>query len=69
MRYINQKAIREFFKQRGKRVGRDFLFAVDSFLQSKFNAVDEVHLGGRKTLTQEIAHYVGLVIDQKRRKP
>ena len=59
IKYLNQAAIKAFFKGRGRRVSKTFLHTVDCFLQEKFNLAAEVKNGGKKTVDEEVGIYVG----------
>lgn len=49
----------------GRRVGADFLLALDEFIRRKLRAACSVHNGGKKTLDVAVAGMVGLVSDRR----
>lgn len=61
MQYINVKGIKDYVKQEyGKRVGKDFLLAVDSMVKKKIDRACKVHNGGKKTLNGVVAIFTGI---------
>jgi hypothetical protein len=56
--YIKTGKVRAFVKSQGKRVGRDFLHALDVFVSEKLEAACRQHNGGRMTINREVAMVV-----------
>jgi len=57
LQYIKASMIKKLAKQHGKRVGSDFLLALDGYVERKINDSCAEHNGGRKTLDSAIAGY------------
>lgn len=57
LQYIKASTLKKFAKQHGKRVGSDFLLALDGYIERKVEAACMEHNGGRKTLDSAIAGY------------
>ena len=55
--YIRTAAIKRIAKAHGKRVGKDFLSALDAYLHRKVEDACREHNGGRKTLDSALAAY------------
>lgn len=55
--YIKPAAIKRLAKQHGKRVGTDFLLALDGYIERKVKEASIEHNGGRKTLDAALAGY------------
>lgn len=55
--YIKPAAIKRLAKQHGKRVGSDFLVALDGYIERKVKEAAFEHNGGRKTLDAALASY------------
>lgn len=55
--YIKPAAIKRIAKQHGKRVGTDFLIALDGYIERKVKEASIEHNGGRKTLDAALAAY------------
>lgn len=61
LQFINVKHIKDYVKSEyGKRVGRDFLLAVDSMVKKKIDKAGKVHNGGKKTLDGGVAIFAGI---------
>lgn len=60
MKYINQAQIKKLANANGKRVGKDFLFQLDLMIEAKVLKACKVHNGGKKTLDESVAHYLGI---------
>jgi hypothetical protein len=58
--HIHVAAIKQLAKAGGRRVGSDFLFALDSLVRRKVEAACRTHNGGKKTLDATIAGFVGV---------
>lgn len=58
LQYIKPSTIRTLAKQNGKRVSKDFLQALDRYLQKKVEDACAEHNGGRKTLDSGVAAYM-----------
>ena len=57
-KYINVSAVKKFVKlQSGKRVSKDFLDALDRFVEHKLSNASREHNGGKKTLCSGVAGY------------
>jgi hypothetical protein len=56
--FIKPAAIKRLAKQRGKRIGKDFLAALDGHLERKVEQALEEHNGGRKTLDAAVFGYI-----------
>jgi hypothetical protein len=58
-KYINVSAVKKFVKlQYGKRVGKDFLDALNRLVERKLVDASREHNGGKKTLCSGVAHYI-----------
>lgn len=62
---VNQKAIKDFCKKRNRRVSPSFLHAIDKFLIVKLKQACRTHNGGKITLDDSVAGYVGISFDPK----
>jgi len=60
MSFINKKAIKDLAKEHGRRVGRDFMNALDLYIEHKIIAACKEHNGGKITLDNSLAYHVGL---------
>ncbi|WKZ71142.1 MAG: hypothetical protein QY331_07740 [Melioribacteraceae bacterium] len=60
MKYINQTNIRKLVNSQGKRAGKDFLLQLDIMIENKVKQACEIHNGGKKTLDESIATYIGI---------
>jgi len=63
--FINESAIREFAKTRGRRVGRDFLDMVNGHLARKLDIACDIKNGGKKTMDEDVAIYAGFTLFSK----
>ena len=61
-RFVNVSHVKQFCKGKGKRVGKDFLYALDVFIQMKLKDACETKDGSRITLGVDVANHVGLKI-------
>lgn len=57
LQYIRPAAIKRLAKQQGKRVGADFLLALDGYIERKIESAAAEHNGGRKTIDAALAGY------------
>ena len=57
---VNQKAIKDYCKKRGRRVGADFMEQLNRYLSIKLSQACKIHNGGKITLDESVANYVGL---------
>jgi len=60
MKYINQSNIKKLANSNGKRAGKDFLLQLDIMIEQKVKQACEVHNGGKKTLDESVATYIGI---------
>jgi hypothetical protein len=58
LNYIKASAVRKYAKQQGKRVSKDFLEALDRYLENKVLIATREHNGGKKTLDSGLAGYI-----------
>ncbi len=65
LKYIRSSAVRQYARERGRRVGRDFLTVLDDFVHAKIESGCDLHNGGRKTLNAHVAAFVGLAVDHR----
>lgn len=65
LEYIVRSHVVKVCKANGRRVGADFLLALDEFVRRKVGAACRVHNGSKKTLDSAVAGMVGLVSDRK----
>lgn len=56
--YIKPAALKRLAKQHGKRVGSDFIAALDGHIERKMGEAIAEHNGGRKTLDAAIFGYI-----------
>lgn len=56
--YIRPSALKKLAKQSGKRVGSDFIAALDGHIERKMGEAIAEHNGGRKTLDAAIFGYI-----------
>lgn len=54
---IKASAIRKIAKQHGKRVSKDFLEALDRYIEKKVALACSEHNGGKKTLDSGLAAF------------
>jgi hypothetical protein len=57
---LNKSLVRHHAKVKGKRVSKEFLFALDCFVRRKIDEACETHNGGKKTLDTAVATYNGI---------
>jgi hypothetical protein len=60
MKYVVASNIKKMAWAKGKRVGKDFLAALDSFVARKVEAACTVKNGTKITLDNDVAAYVGI---------
>ena len=60
MTYIKPSKIRAKIRTGGRRVGKDFLHALDAFIDHKLEVALRVQNGGKKTLDADVAVYIGI---------
>ena len=66
MKYLVQSAVKEYCKCHGRRVGKDFMAALEGHIEDKLGVACRMHNAGKKTLDRFVAEYIGLI--KKRRK-
>ena len=59
-RYLKCSTVKALIRKNGKRPGRQFLMALDRFIERKVISACRVHNGGKKTLDAAVAGYVGI---------
>jgi hypothetical protein len=57
---VNQKAVKDFCKDRGRRVSPTFVHALNKFLVMKLTQACNAHNGGKITLDDDVCRYVGM---------
>lgn len=57
LKNIKASAIRAIAKRHGKRVSKEFLQALDTYIETKVNLASLEHNGGRKTIDSALAAY------------
>jgi len=62
--YINVSSVKDLCHKHGRRAGKDFLRALDSFVRSKIETACGIHNGGKKTLDLDVAEYSGIRTDE-----
>jgi hypothetical protein len=60
MQFIKPAAIRKMAKAAGRRVGKDFLMALENFVGRKVEIALTVKNGTKITLDADVAVYVGV---------
>lgn len=60
LKYVKEKAIKDYAKEKNRRVGYDFFVALDKFVETKIEKACITKNGSKITLDAEIAKYVGL---------
>lgn len=60
MKYVVVSAVKARLKEHGKRCGKDFLLALDCFIDEKLEAAGRCHDGGRRTVDASVATWIGL---------
>ena len=58
IQYIKASLIKKLAKSHGKRVSKDFLLALDGYVEKKILLACETHNGGKVTLDGGIAHHL-----------
>lgn len=58
LNYIKPAAVRKFVKSHGKRTSKEFLEALDRYLEAKLLTATKEHNGGKKTLDAALAGYI-----------
>jgi hypothetical protein len=56
--YIKPSTIKKLAKSHGKRVSKDFIEALDRYLEKKIVVACQEHNGGKKTLDSALAGYI-----------
>lgn len=57
--YIKPSAVKRYAKTaHSKRISKEFLAALDKFVEEKVRAAAEVHNGGKKTIDASVAAFV-----------
>jgi hypothetical protein len=56
--YLKSGKIRQLVKSKGRRLGKDFLHALDVHVAEKIEAACRQHNGGRITLDRDVAALV-----------
>lgn len=60
MEYLVVSNVKRLAKAKGRRVGKDFLCALDNYIARKVESACQVKNGSKITLDYEIAQYLGL---------
>ena len=60
--FLNKKAVKTFCKERGKRVGRNFMSSLEYTVERYLEAACETHNGTKVTLDETVAGYIGLKV-------
>lgn len=58
IQYIKASLIKKLAKSHGKRVSKQFLVALDGYVEKKILLACETHNGGKVTLDEGIAHHL-----------
>lgn len=58
MRYIRTAFVKQLAKEYNKRVGKDFLLALDAFVEEKIIKACETKNGSKITLDADVAGFV-----------
>ena len=58
MRYIRTAFVKQLAKEHNKRVGKDFLLVLDSFVEEKIIKACETKNGSKITLDADVAGFV-----------
>jgi hypothetical protein len=56
--YIKQSAVKKFVKSHDKRTSKEFLEALDRYIENKLLMAIREHNGGKKTLDTALAGYI-----------
>ena len=59
-KYLVTSRVRALAKSHGKRIGADFLATLDQFVKERIDRACSQHNGGKITLDQTIARFVGI---------
>jgi len=62
MKYINISKVKQFCKTKNRRVGADFTFALNAFIQDRLNKACEIKNGGKITLDGDVARFIGFKV-------
>ena len=60
--YLNKKAIKDYCKQRDRRVGKSFIEILERVVERHLKNACEAHNGGKVTLDETVAGYIGLKV-------
>ena len=60
MSFLNKKAIRDYCKQRDRRAGKAFIEIMERVIERHLKNACEAHNGGKVTLDETVAGYIGL---------
>lgn len=58
IQYIKASLIKKLAKSHGRRVSKQFLVALDGYVEKKILLACETHNGGKVTLDEGIAHHL-----------
>jgi len=58
MNYIKPSTVRKLIKANGKRTSKEFLEALDRYVEKKILTAVAEHNGGKKTLDAAVAGYI-----------
>lgn len=58
LQYIKPASVKKFVKSHGKRTSKEFLEALDRYLEAKVLVAIREHNGGKKTLDVALAGYI-----------
>lgn len=58
LNYIKSSTVRKFVKLHGKRTSKDFLEALDRYIEAKLLVATQEHNAGKKTLDSGVAGYI-----------
>lgn len=58
IQYVKASLIKKLAKSHGKRVSKDFIIALDAYVERKIADACATHNGGKKTLDGGLAHYL-----------
>lgn len=60
MSFLNKKAIKDFCKDKGRRVGKDFMSSMERTVMCFLHDACQTHNGGKVTLDNAVASYIGM---------
>lgn len=60
MALLNQKAVKTLAREHNRRVGKDFIAALECHIERKVVAACREHNGGKVTIDASLATHVGL---------